>query len=227
MTFAIPILLVLLGFLTLFILVLAATRQSNFWRKLGLVFICVIIVLNLKIHLPLFFLSAVIWTITLGFCLYIILSKEKLRFSSKSLLLLASVFIVLVLPSSTVLHQVKTEVGIIKNLEKDGWYWTQFQLPSGGELMTKTSFEGYRYWQDLDLSRVEFLGWQPFFGRFCPCGETIPNKYVFLPREYPDNPTLVFFPDDGSKTVWEIEIPPGLQTPEPGETIAQATIYYH
>ena len=224
MTVILKCLTVPFGILTLIFLTLAYLYRIEFWRKWAIILTCLIIILDLKFG---YWLPFVIWVVFLGLNLAFLFSIEKMRFPAKSVLLLVTVFIVLVLPSSTVLHQMKTEVSIIKNLNEDGWYWTQFQLPSGGELMAKATFEEYRYWRDLDLSRVVFLGWQPFFGQFCPCGETIPNKYVFLPREDPDVSTLVFFSGDGSKTVWEITVPLELQTPELGETTAQATIYYH
>ncbi|MCJ7792765.1 MAG: hypothetical protein MUP45_02210 [Candidatus Marinimicrobia bacterium] len=194
--------------------------------KLKLFFILNLSLITTHIWLKLWLL-VLFWTAALGFLVYeLVAHREKMRIPVKSVLLLSVVFIVLIFPSSTVLHQVKTEVGIIKNINEDGWYWTQFQLPSGGELMAKASLEEYLYWRDLDLSRVDILGLTPFFGRFCPCGETIPNKYVFLPLQNPEDSMLTFFSDDG-KTVWEIEVPEELQTPERGELTTQATIYYH
>jgi len=192
-------------------------------RKLIIVLYSVTIVLSAWLG---YWVASVILTFALGMSLFLLFYyEEKMKLPGKSLFLLAAVFIVLILPSSTVLHQVKTEVGIIKNLEKDGWYWTQVQLPADGELLVKASLEEYLYWRDLHLSRVEILGWNSFFGRFC-CGETIPNKYVFLPLEDPQASQLIFFLD-GGKAVWEIEIPEELQTPSQGEIITQATIYYH
>ena len=223
MTVILKCLTVPFGILTLIFLTLAYLYRTEFWRKWAIILTCLIIILDLKFG---YWLQSVIWVVFLGLNLAFLFSNEKMKLHVKNLLLLAAVFIVLILPSSTVLHQVKTEVEIIKNINEDGWYWTQFQLPSGGELMAKASFEEYLYWRDLDLSRVEILGWRPFFGQFCPCGETIPNKYVFLPLREPEVSMLTFFSADG-KTVWEIEVPEELHTPSEGETTTQANIYYH
>jgi hypothetical protein len=63
-----------------------------------------------------------------------------------------------------------------------------------------------------------------FYGTFC-CGETIPNKYVFLPTKDLNVgvKALVFFAKDGS--VWVIDLPEALLTPKAGEVTTTATVY--
>lgn len=120
----------------------------------------------------------------------------------------------------------EVQVTINQNLEDEGWYWTQFNLPESGELFEKVDYTEYSYWNDASDSmanyRVTIHG--IFYGTFC-CAQTIPGKYVFLPTDDLNAgvDTLVYFGNDGS--VWVIDVPSSLLTPVDGEVVTTATVY--
>jgi hypothetical protein len=119
-----------------------------------------------------------------------------------------------------------TSIEITQNLEEDGWYWTQFILPSGGELMGEITLQEQRSvlpGARKTITRSKFKG-TLFVGKFC-CGETITQQYVFLPTDdvVGDYDNLVFFAEDGS--VWRIPVPEEIRTPAEGMVTTTATVY--
>lgn len=119
-----------------------------------------------------------------------------------------------------------TTVIITQNLNGDGWYWTQFNLPTGGKLMELSNKEGYEEYKALkdSMAMRANIHSRVFYGTFC-CAQTIPGKYVFLPTQKLNAgvEALVFFAADGS--VWVIPNSPALLTPKNGEIEVQAIIY--
>jgi hypothetical protein len=117
-------------------------------------------------------------------------------------------------------------VTITQNLNEKGWYWTQYNLPADGELMVLTDWNEYRETEAFASSLANYgvNHGRVFFGNFC-CGETIPQKYVFLPTDDLNAgvKTLVFFAKDGS--IWTMPVPEELLTPKNGEITVQAVIY--
>lgn len=118
------------------------------------------------------------------------------------------------------------QVTISQNLEDNGWYWTQFNLPEGGELLEKVNYDEYARWNNISDTmanyRISVHG--IFYGTFC-CAQTIPGKYVFLPTDDLNAgvDTLVYFGKDGS--IWVINVPDSLLTPADGEVITTAIVY--
>jgi hypothetical protein len=119
----------------------------------------------------------------------------------------------------------QSEITINMNLEDDDWYWTQLNLPTGGQLMGKASLEEYLDYKSFydGLARFDSSWLNLFFATYCSCGETIESKYVFLPTEDLDVETLVFFADDGR--VFVIDVPEEIRTPQEGEIAVKVKIY--
>ena len=119
------------------------------------------------------------------------------------------------------------DVIVTQNLESNGRYWTQFNLPPGGDLMKRANYseynEAHRFYSSLGRRKITIHG--IFYGTFC-CAETRPKKYEYLPTDKVNEgvTTLIFFADDSS--VWIISIPITILTPGNGETITTATIYH-
>jgi hypothetical protein len=125
-------------------------------------------------------------------------------------------------------------VKISMNLDKDNsenapWYWTQLHLPPHGELMLLSSQEEYdKYWKKdgeasiASIFKTRQRNGVKYIGMFC-CAETIPERYVFIPKDGLDRDKLLFFaPDD---KVWIIPIPETLRTKQKGEISTIAEVY--
>jgi len=112
------------------------------------------------------------------------------------------------------------------NLEDDGWYWVQFHLPADGELsalITKQTYDDYLHDGFEMLVDKGTVGKNTFYGNFC-CGETIPERYVYLPTDDSNEGVtqLVYFAKD---YILVIDIPAEIMTPQNGTTQANATKY--
>jgi hypothetical protein len=120
----------------------------------------------------------------------------------------------------------QVQVTINQNLEDNNWYWTQFNLPEGGELLEKVDYAEYVDWNNISDTMANFrvTVHGNFYGTFC-CAQTIPGKYVFLPTDdlNAEVDTLVYFGSDGS--VWVIDVPGSLLTPVDGEVFTTAIVY--
>lgn len=105
------------------------------------------------------------------------------------------------------------------------WYWTQFHLPSHGDLSLLSSQGEYdddwKRWGGLFQTYCR--GGVKYIGKFC-CAETVPGRYVFRPTDgHQDRDKLVFFASDGK--VWVISVPSSIRTKQRGETTATALVY--
>lgn len=106
------------------------------------------------------------------------------------------------------------------------WYWTEFHLPPGGELMVEELDK--TKWEESNangLAKKVSVGHWVFHGTYC-CGDPLDKGlYIFLPTQAfgKEAKNLLFFDPNGS--VWVLPLPEKLRTPQIGELIIKAMIY--